>query len=177
MDANEYQQLAMRTAVSPSSPANAPEERLLNAALGLCGEGGEFADTIKKWRFHGHQLDTAHLRKELGDIAWYVALACEALGTTLGQVMAENVEKLRQRYPDGFDPARSQQREPERDRTWRDRTAQFADGFDQAITELQANPPQGDPRLVQAELQGMISMRDDLREQVAAWDQAHGGDG
>lgn len=109
MDADEYQRLALRT----EAPGRPRAERLLNAALGLCGEAGEVADTIKKWQFHGHALDEAGLRKELGDVLWYVALACDALGLQMGDVMAENIEKLRRRYPDGFSAERSINRDPE----------------------------------------------------------------
>jgi NTP pyrophosphatase (non-canonical NTP hydrolase) len=98
MDADTYQALAMRT-----DPPGRPQlDRLLNAALGLCGEAGEFADGLKKWHFHGHPLDEAELRKELGDVLWYVALACDSLGLRMGDVMDENIAKLRRRYPDGF---------------------------------------------------------------------------
>ncbi len=106
MDANEYQRLALRT----EAPGRAQRERLLNAALGLCGEAGEFADSLKKWEFHAHPLDADELRKELGDVLWYAALACDALGLSLGDVMAENIDKLRRRYPDGFSSERSLQR-------------------------------------------------------------------
>jgi NTP pyrophosphatase (non-canonical NTP hydrolase) len=109
MDANEYQRLAMRTA----DPGQSRERRLLNAALGLCGEAGEFADSIKKAEFHGHPLDCPDLEKELGDVLWYVAQACEALGLELSTVMQTNIEKLRRRYPDGFSSERSLQRSPE----------------------------------------------------------------
>jgi NTP pyrophosphatase (non-canonical NTP hydrolase) len=103
MDANNYQKLAMRTA----DPQQSRERRLLNAALGLCGEAGEFADAIKKHEFHAHALDLPELEKELGDVLWYVAQACEALGLELSTVMETNIEKLRKRYPEGFSSERS----------------------------------------------------------------------
>lgn len=87
------------------------EDCLLNAALGLCGESGEVADLIKKYRFQGHELDTAKLIKELGDVQWYIALAASALGVSLSEIMMRNIEKLRKRYPNGFDPERSIHRE------------------------------------------------------------------
>ncbi len=83
---------------------------MTNAALGLSGEAGEFADTVKKHLFHGHPLDREELLKEVGDILWYAALACDALDASLGAVMAANIEKLRRRYPEGFSSERSQQR-------------------------------------------------------------------
>lgn len=106
MHVDEYQRLAMRTLAAGLSP----RERLTNAALGLNGEAGEFADTVKKHLFHGHLLDRDALIKELGDVLWYVALACETLDISLGAVMAANIEKLRRRYPEGFSSERSQQR-------------------------------------------------------------------
>jgi NTP pyrophosphatase (non-canonical NTP hydrolase) len=109
MDANDYQRLALRT----EAPGRAQRDRLLNAALGLAGEAGEFADSVKKYAYHAHALDEAALRKELGDVLWYVALACDTLGLQLSDVMAENVEKLRRRYPEGFSPERSINRSTE----------------------------------------------------------------
>jgi NTP pyrophosphatase (non-canonical NTP hydrolase) len=109
MDADEYQRLALRT----EAPGRPRRERLLNAALGLCGEAGEFADSLKKHEFHAHALDEAELRKELGDVLWYVALACDALGLQLGNVMEANIEKLRRRYPEGFSSERSIDRSAE----------------------------------------------------------------
>jgi NTP pyrophosphatase (non-canonical NTP hydrolase) len=105
MDANTYQELALRTAAALDA-----RQRLLNAALGLCGEAGEFADTLKKAEFHGHELNTAELQKELGDVLWYAALACNALGVQMGDVMEANIAKLRQRYPEGFSAERSRNR-------------------------------------------------------------------
>lgn len=109
---NKYQEHAMRT--KPKDPKDnriAALPMLVNAALGLCGESGEFADQLKKFAFQGHKLNREHLEKELGDILWYVALACDALGTDMETVMMKNVIKLQSRYPDGFDPERSQNRE------------------------------------------------------------------
>jgi len=106
MRASEYQRRAMRTA-----PQITDAERLVNAALGLSGEAGEFADSVKKARYQGHSLDVAALANELGDVLWYVALACAALGFDMADVMDGNLRKLRQRYPDGFDAERSRNRE------------------------------------------------------------------
>ncbi|MGQ9481949.1 nucleoside triphosphate pyrophosphohydrolase family protein [Chloroflexus sp.] len=106
MNADNYQELAMRTLAAGLTP----RERLTNAALGLSGEAGEFADTVKKHLFHGHPLNREELLKELGDILWYAALARDALDVRLSTVMAANIEKLRRRYPEGFSSERSQQR-------------------------------------------------------------------
>ena len=106
MQASKYQRLAMRTA-----PQIAAIERLTNAALGLAGEAGEFADSVKKSRYQGHDLNALELANELGDVLWYVALACQALNLDMSEVMGRNLYKLDVRYPDGFDPERSRNRE------------------------------------------------------------------
>ena len=67
MTINEYQDLAMRT-VNPELDKN---QMLINSVMGLCGESGEAIDIVKKWLAQGHELDKEHLKKELGDIAWY----------------------------------------------------------------------------------------------------------
>lgn len=106
MEGKEYQELAMRT-----RPKNLGEdEMLINAALGLAGESGEFADILKKWRFQGHNISFSHLAKELGDILWYVAMGCEGLGISMDDVMELNIAKLKNRYPNGFDTELSQHR-------------------------------------------------------------------
>ena len=107
MQINEYQSLAMRTA----NQSLAQESQLINAALGLCGEAGEFADLIKKVNYQGHDKDKTHLVKELGDICWYIALAATALNVDLELVMTTNIEKLKARYPDGFKASLSMVRE------------------------------------------------------------------
>ncbi len=86
-------------------------ELLTLAALGIAGEAGEVVDIIKKVLYHAHELDTLALCTEVGDLLWYITLLCETSGFTLENVMQTNVEKLRQRYPQGFDPQRSQQRQ------------------------------------------------------------------
>lgn len=106
MNFNDYQKEALRTA----SNAGYSLPRVLNGALGLCGEAGEFADILKKHYYQGHDLDEGHLAKELGDILWYVAVAADALGIDLDTIAEMNVLKLRDRYPDGFDTERSQHR-------------------------------------------------------------------
>ena len=104
MTINEYQKEALRTA-SGTNYKN--HDMLENAALGLCGEGGEVADLVKKALFQGHKLDKEHLAKELGDVAWYVAVGAHAIGYDLETVLRMNVVKLRERYPNGFEAERS----------------------------------------------------------------------
>lgn len=76
--------------------------RLLHAAMGLTTEAGEFLDALKKHLFYGKPLDLVNLREELGDIMWYLAIACDALGTTFEAEQARNIAKLKARYPDKF---------------------------------------------------------------------------
>ena len=87
------------------------DEILINSVMGLCGESGEAIDIVKKWFAHGHELDREHLKKELGDIAWYLAEASTALDLTLEEILEANIEKLRKRYPEGFETKRSVDRE------------------------------------------------------------------
>lgn len=99
---NEYQKAAMRTAKQ-----NRKIRQLGNVGLGLTGESGEVADMIKKHLFQGHDLDREHIAKELGDVAWYIALGAELIGYDLESILQMNIEKLWGRYPDGFDPEKS----------------------------------------------------------------------
>ena len=107
MEANEYQSLAMRT----SNKKLSPDQHLLNGVLGLVGESGEIADLIKKNRMQGHTLDMEHIAKELGDVCWYIAETATAIGVDLETIMKLNVEKLKNRYPEGFSEYRSIHRE------------------------------------------------------------------
>lgn len=110
MTINEYQKEALRTAQTDKLN---PEERLLNGVMGLNGEAGEAIDIVKKHIFQGHDLDVEHVAKELGDIAWYLATSADAIGYDLETILQMNVAKLRVRYPEGFDPEKSQHRKTE----------------------------------------------------------------
>ena len=79
-------------------------------ALGLAGEAGEVADMIKKGVYHQHGVDREEVKKELGDVLWYVSAICGDLDLELSEVMEANIEKLKQRYPDGFNFEQSQNR-------------------------------------------------------------------
>jgi NTP pyrophosphatase (non-canonical NTP hydrolase) len=87
---------------------------LMTAAIGLSSESGEFIEIVKKAVFQGKPLDNDvqfHLKRELGDIMWYVANACRALDLTLDDIISENVDKLKSRYPGGeFDVHYSENR-------------------------------------------------------------------
>lgn len=103
MTVEEYQRLAMSTL----NPALDRKEVLINSVMGLCGESGEAIDIVKKWLAQGHALDKEHLAKELGDVAWYHAEAATALDIPLETILRGNLDKLKKRYPEGFDTARS----------------------------------------------------------------------
>ena len=93
MNVNEYQTLAMTTL----NPELDKREVLINSVMGLCGEAGEAIDIVKKWMAQGHELDKEHLKKELGDIAWYLAEAATALDVSLEEVFQANIDKLKKR--------------------------------------------------------------------------------
>lgn len=102
-----YQRLAMRT----SNPDLSPDSHLLNAMLGLAGETGECCDLVKKCFYQDGRDIGDSLFDELGDCLWYLAEAATAMRWSLGDIAEHNVEKLRKRYPDGFDAERSLHRE------------------------------------------------------------------
>ena len=79
--------------------------------LGLAGESGEVADAVKKHLYQGHTLDLPDMKEELGDVLWYVALACKCGGFSMSDLMRGNIEKLQRRYPDGFSAERSRGRD------------------------------------------------------------------
>lgn len=107
MTINEYQKLAMAT-LNPDLPK---KDVLINGVMGLCGESGEAIDIVKKHLAQGHELDREGLAKELGDIAWYLAETATALGYTLEDILQMNLDKLKRRYPEGFDRLKSVSRE------------------------------------------------------------------
>jgi hypothetical protein len=77
---------------------------LLTGSIGMASEGGEFSEIVKKCIFQGKPLDEDtifHAKRELGDIIWYWISSCRALGLDPNEVIAENVNKLESRYPDG----------------------------------------------------------------------------
>jgi NTP pyrophosphatase (non-canonical NTP hydrolase) len=125
---NKYADFTFELASLPSKDLNALIESLrdlndhetvnvallITGAFGLGSESGEFQEIVKKILFQGKPLNDEnifHMKRELGDIAWYWANACNALGIDPNEVLAENVEKLKARYPGGdFDPYYSENR-------------------------------------------------------------------
>ncbi|AHB81009.1 MazG-like pyrophosphatase [Synechococcus phage S-MbCM100] len=91
-----------------------PAERLLTAAVGMSAEAGEFTEIVKKIVFQGKPVNDEnlfHMKRELGDIMWYVMQACMGLGTDLDEIIEMNIDKLKARYPGGeFDAHYSENR-------------------------------------------------------------------
>jgi NTP pyrophosphatase (non-canonical NTP hydrolase) len=106
------QLLARMTELEASNDADVP--RLLTAALGMSAEAGEFTEVVKKIILQGKpysEENVFHMKRELGDICWYLAQACMALDTNFREIMEMNYEKLSARYPEGaFDVYRSENR-------------------------------------------------------------------
>ena len=98
--------------LSESTGVNIP--LILNSAIGIASEGGEFAEIVKKCIFQGKPLDDEtifHAKRELGDIMWYWTNSCRALGLDPNEVIEENINKLKSRYPGGeFDVHYSENR-------------------------------------------------------------------
>ncbi len=88
--------------------------QLLTASIGMQAESGEFSEVIKKIIFQGkpyNEDERYHLKRELGDVLWYWVQGCTALGYTPQEVMEENIKKLEARYPNGFEVAKSENRQ------------------------------------------------------------------
>lgn len=100
---NDYQNLSKRTMNSDQTY----KEELSNYGLGLSGESGEVCDLLKKSLYHGHKLDIEHLKKELGDVLFYLTAIATKEGLTLEEIANVNIEKLLKRYPDGFSQEKS----------------------------------------------------------------------
>lgn len=105
---NDYQRMARRTAGTKKK-----SDKMEEALFGLAGEVGELCDHYKKYMHQGHDLSYDHMAEEAGDVLWYLAEIADALGVTLEDIARRNIDKLRKRYPDGFDPERSINREEE----------------------------------------------------------------
>ena len=110
---SDFAQLLSRmTELEAANDADVP--RLLTAALGISAEAGEFTEVVKKIILQGKpysEENVFHMKRELGDICWYIAQACMALDTNFREIMEMNYEKLSARYPEGaFDVYRSENR-------------------------------------------------------------------
>jgi len=107
MNPNEYQKLCSRTSslkndIDKDGIGYRNKGRVIMACLGLSGETGETIDYLKKVIFHNHAYDKDKLKREIGDILWYVAEMCSAFDFSLEEIMELNISKLKARYPEGF---------------------------------------------------------------------------
>lgn len=105
MNLNEYQTLSTRTL-----PKGNRLNNLSNYAMGLCGESGEVTDELKKVIYHGHDLNVEKIENGLGDVLHYLSGLASMLELSLEDVARKNIEKLKERYPDGFTEERSRNR-------------------------------------------------------------------
>ena len=127
IDSNKYIEFVSQTTSAPSTSLdallsriseldspNANVQKLITAAFGLTAESGEFTEVVKKIILQGkpyNEENIFHMKRELGDICWYLAQACMALGTNFNEIMEMNFEKLSSRYPEGtFDVHYSENR-------------------------------------------------------------------
>lgn len=108
MTLNEYQTLAQRTQI-----ADIAFDKIHNGALGLAGESGEVVDLLKKHCHQGHDLPKDRMIEEAGDVLWYIAELASGLGVTLEEIAQRNIDKLKARYPHGFEVERSVHRDQE----------------------------------------------------------------
>lgn len=138
MDLNQYQQLCARTMAKPTDEVfelTNNESQQIVFLLGLAGEAGEVCDYMKKVIGHGHPMEPNKLKKELGDVLWYVSALATTFGMTLEEVAEANIEKLKIRYPQGFTVEDSLAR---RDAfSINENEAALAQGFEYEIAEAQ----------------------------------------
>lgn len=105
MNMNEYQELAARTI----NLALTPQQVLHHALFEMSSEMGEISGIYQK-ELQGHEIDKQHLKKEIGDLLWGVAELCTVNGIKMSEIAEMNIDKLLDRYPDGFDEERSKHR-------------------------------------------------------------------
>ena len=107
--------IAFRDRIVSLDEKGANIERLLTGAVGINAEGGEVMEIVKKLIFQGKSWDDQniyHLKRELGDVMWYVMQCLIALDSSMEEIVGMNVEKLKARYPGGeFDPYYSESRQ------------------------------------------------------------------
>lgn len=106
MDIKTYTDLSDRTCKHVESlTMDAKKYDLMHATLGIAGESGEIVDAVKKHVIYNKDLDVANMREEIGDIMWYIALACRTLDFDMEEILQENIEKLAKRYPEKYTDA------------------------------------------------------------------------
>ncbi|KEI78146.1 nucleotide pyrophosphohydrolase [Clostridium botulinum A2 117] len=108
MDFKDYEKEMKRTA---GEFIKLDKNGLALGSMGISGEAGEVTDYIKKVLFYGHELCEDKLIEELGDVLWYITYLSKVIGSDLETIANKNIEKLKKRYPEGWDPDRSIHRE------------------------------------------------------------------
>jgi len=126
MDIKTYQQEAeatkSNTFIQPgasehsvAAKASIPTD-ILHAIIGISTEGGELLDVVKKAMFYAKPVDYVNLDEEIGDVLWYIAIYCNARGTTIEDICKTNNEKLKARFPDKFTTYHANNRDLEKER-------------------------------------------------------------
>lgn len=98
MDLKEYQKLANETA---KKDFGSPTEEIMCWGLGIAGEGGDVASCIKKTFAHNKDVKEG-IKENVGDMFWYAAMICNFFGWDMEDILNENIEKLKKRFPEGF---------------------------------------------------------------------------
>jgi len=115
-----YQELALKTdhkCYNHVAERFTPSmSRLVHAALGLSTEANEFGDALKKHLIYGKELDEVNLIEELGDICWFIALACDELGTNFEEIQEINIKKLKSRYGEKYSDEKALNRDLDQER-------------------------------------------------------------
>jgi NTP pyrophosphatase (non-canonical NTP hydrolase) len=121
MRASEYQEETARTDLKNYLAVehrleNVRLQRLIHYGMGMVTEAGEFIDMLKKHMMYGKPLDRTNLIEEIGDLAWYMARACDELCIDFEEVLRRNIEKLKTRYPEKFTEDKALNRDLEKER-------------------------------------------------------------
>ena len=103
MDCEKYQKEMKRTA----NNLELSKDNLSLGAMGISGEAGEVTDYLKKVVFHKHELSKEKLAEELGDVLWYITYLASVIDYDLKDIAEININKLKSRYPEGFDSDKS----------------------------------------------------------------------
>lgn len=116
MNSKDYIQDAIRTEATDFKAMDQRlgedgTKRLLHAGIGMATEAGEFLDALKKHIFYGKELDRVNLKEEMGDLFWYLAIACDELDVEFEPLMERNIAKLKARYGEKFSETKAEKRD------------------------------------------------------------------
>lgn len=117
MNFSEYTEKAKRTLSSKFEVNQSMKHNvILHGVIGISTESGELLDALEKTVFYGKELDTVNIREEIGDLMWYVAILCDAIGVKMEDILDKNIEKLSSRYPEKFTTEAALNRDLEKER-------------------------------------------------------------